>query len=54
MPTAWVIEAVDVLEDGGFCLPMGFPRPAPDQFGLDGFEEGFDGCVVIAVAFVAH
>jgi hypothetical protein len=24
MPTAWVIEAVDVLEDGGFGLPTRF------------------------------
>ena len=39
MAAAWIIEAVDVLEDGGFCLPTGFPRPAPDQPGLDGFEE---------------
>ena len=54
MPTARVIKAVDVLEDGRLSLATGFPRPAPDQLGLDGFEEGFDGCVVIAVAFAAH
>jgi hypothetical protein len=40
MPTARVIEAVDVLEDGGFGLATLFPRLAPDQLGLDGYEEG--------------
>jgi hypothetical protein len=54
VPTAWVIEAVDVLEDCGLSLPTRFSRSAPDQLGLDGFEEGFDGGIVIAVAFAAH
>jgi hypothetical protein len=44
MPAARVIEAVDVLKDGGFCLAAGFPGPAPDQFGLDGFGERLDNC----------
>jgi hypothetical protein len=30
------------LKDGGFGLAAGFPCPAPDQFGLDGFEERLD------------
>jgi hypothetical protein len=38
MPSARVIEAVDVLKDAGFGLAAGFPCPAPDQLGLDGFE----------------
>jgi hypothetical protein len=42
------------LEDGGLCLPTRFPRSSPDQFGLDGFEEGFDGSIIIAVYFAAH
>ena len=54
MPTARVIEAVDVLEDGGFGVATGFPRAAPDQLDLDGFEERLNGCIVIAVAFAAH
>lgn len=54
MPTARVIEAVDVLEDGGFCLASGLPRAAPDQFGLDRLEEGLNGGVIIAVALSAH
>ena len=39
MSAAWVIEAVDVLEDGSFGLPAGFAGPAPDQFDRDGLEE---------------
>ena len=54
MPTARVIEAVDVLEDGGLDLAARFPRPAPDQLGLYGLEECLNGCVAIAVAFAAH
>ena len=42
MPAARIIEAVDVLKDAGFGLAAGFPGPAPDQFGLDGFEERLD------------
>ena len=54
MPTAWVIEPVDVLEDGRLNLSAGFPRASPDQLGLDGFEEGLDCGVVIAVTLAAH
>lgn len=49
MPTARVIETVDVLEDGCLSLSACFPRPAPDQLGLDGLEEGLDGGIVMAV-----
>ena len=45
MSAAWVIEAVDVLEDGRLCRAARVPGPAPDQFGLDGLEEGFDSSV---------
>ena len=45
MPAARIIEAVDVLKDGGFCLAAGFPSPAPDQLGLDGLEERLDNGV---------
>ncbi len=54
MPTARVIEAVDVLADGCLGLTADFPGAPPDQLGLDGVEEGFYGGVVIAVAFSAH
>ena len=48
------MEAVDVLEDGCLSLSAGFPGAPPNQLGLDGLEEGFDGGVVIAVDFAAH
>ena len=54
MAAAGVIKAVDVLEDGRLRLPTRFPRPAPDQLGLDGLEECLDGGVVIAIALAAH
>ena len=54
MATTRVLEAIDVLQDGGFGFPAGFPSVPPDQFSLDGFDEGFNGGVVIAVAFSAH
>ena len=54
MPAAWVIEAVYVLEDGGFGLAARFPSPAPDQLGLDSLEEGLDVRIVVAVALAAH
>ena len=54
MPSARVIKAVDVLKDGRFGLATGFPCPAPDQFGLDGFEERLDNGIVIAIALATH
>ena len=54
MPTAGVIEAVDVLKDGGLGLAVRFPSPAPDQLGLDRPEEGFDGGIVIEITLAAH
>lgn len=54
MPAMRVIRAVDVLEDGGFGLSTGVPHAAPDHLCLDVFEEGFDTCIVIAIALAAH
>ena len=54
MPSTRVIEADNVLEDSGFGLATGFPRPAPDQFGLDDLEERLDSGVVIAIALAAY
>ena len=63
---AWVVEAVDVFEEGDFDLPAGLPASAPGPFGFEGFEETFDGSPrhwacsngahgsIIAVAFAAH
>lgn len=54
MPTARVIEAVDVLKDGGFGLSTRFLSAPPDQLGLDGLEEGFDCGVIVAIPFPTH
>ena len=45
MPAAQVIEAVDVLKDGSFCLATGFPRPSPEPLGLEGFGDRLDNGV---------
>ena len=45
MPAAQLIEAANILEDGGFGLVPGFPRPAPGQLGLDGLEERLNNVV---------
>jgi hypothetical protein len=54
MPPAWVTEPIDVLEYCSFCLSVGLPFLPPDQFSFQGFEEGFDHQIVIAIAFAAH
>jgi hypothetical protein len=54
VPAAGIVEAVDVLEEGNFDLSAGEPVSAPDQFGLEGFEEAFDGRVVITISLAAH
>jgi hypothetical protein len=42
MPSAWIVEAIDILEDGQLCFSSRLPRPTPNQLGLDRFKEGFD------------
>ena len=54
MAAAWIVEAVDIFEDCILGLAPRVPCPTPDQFGLDGFEEGFDGGVIITVSLAAH
>lgn len=54
MPPPRIVEAIDVLEDGQFCFPAGWPRPPSDQLGLDRPEERLDSGVVIAIAFARH
>ena len=49
-----IVEAVDVLEDCHLRLPACFLGLAPDQFCLDGLEEGLDGGIVIASALATH
>ena len=43
MSSTGVVEPVDVLKNGGFCLTPRWPALPPDEFGLQGFEEGLDG-----------
>ena len=54
MPTARVVEAVDVFEEGNFDLSAGLPVSAPYHFRLPGFEKALERCVVITVALAAH
>ena len=54
MPPSGIVEAVDVFKQGQFDLPSGFPTPTPDQFGLEGLEEGLDGGIVETIALAAH
>jgi hypothetical protein len=42
------------MPECGLGLAARFPRPAPDQLGLDGLEVGFDCGLVLAVTFAAH
>ena len=51
---ARIVEAVDIFEEGDFDLATGLPVAAPDQFGLQRFEEAFDGRIVVAIALAAH
>jgi len=54
MAATGIVEAVDVLEDGCLCWPPGWPTVPPDHFRLQGFEEGLDSGVVVAIALAAH
>ena len=54
MPTPWIVESVDVLEQCHFALPSGVPGLAPDQFGLHSFEEGLHNGVIPTIALTAH
>jgi len=54
MAPTWVVEAIDVLEDGGLGLTPGWPGLAPEHLGLQAFEERFNSRIVIAIAFARH
>ena len=54
MAAARIVEAVDVFEDRHLCFASCLPWMSPDQFCLDGFEEGFDGGVLITITLAAH
>ncbi len=54
MPSAGVVEGVDIGFDFLFSVAAGFVDGAPDQLGFDGFKDGFDHGVVIAITFARH
>lgn len=54
MAPSRVVEAVDVLEDGGGCLLPSGPCLSPEYFGLQALEEGLYGCIVEAVSPAGH
>ncbi len=53
MPSTRVLEAVDVFKDCHLSLSSRLPRMPPYQFSCDGFEEGLDSGIIIAIAFPA-
>ena len=54
MAPSRVVEAVDVLEDSGSCLPPCGPCLSPEYFGLQALEEGLYGCIVKTVFPAGH
>ena len=54
MPAAGVVEAIDVVKEGKCYLIASCPSVPPDEFGYEGFEEGFHSGIVIAIALAAH
>ena len=50
----WIVEPVDVFEDRHLGLPPCFPRMSPDQFCFDGFEEGLESRISIAIILATH
>ena len=51
---AGFVEAIDVMKEGIGNILACCPTVTPDQFGFNGFEEGLDGCIVVAVSSAAH
>ena len=54
MAAAGIVEPIDILEYSSFCLATCIPAVAPDELCLDGFEEGLNHGIVVAIAFTAH
>lgn len=54
MPASWIVEAIDVFEDGHLGVATRWPGLLPEQLSFDGLEEGFDSRVVVAIPSSAH
>ena len=54
MPPPWIVEAVDIFEQGGFGLAAGMPSMAPDQLRLQCFEKSFGHRIILAISRAAH
>ena len=54
MFTAGVVKTIDGLKEGVGDVVSDCPRVPPNQFGLEGFENGLDGSIVVTVAIAAH
>ena len=54
MSTSYIAEAIDVFKQGCFRLPSGLPYAAPDQLGLERFEERFHDGVIKTITLAAH
>jgi len=50
---ARAIGPVYVFEDGNLSLLPCVPRPPPDRFSFDDFEERLDGGIVVTITFAA-
>ena len=54
MFAAGVVEAVDVVKESVADLVARYPSVSPNHFSFEGFEEGLDGGIVIAVSPSTH
>ena len=54
MSSSWIVEPVDVFEDGHLGVAAGVPGPLPQELGLDRLEEGLDRSVVVAIPGSTH
>ena len=54
MAATWIVEAIDVFEDGHLSLAPCFPRMPPDQLRLDGFKERLNRRIIVAITFARH
>ncbi len=54
VPPAWIKKAIDAMTKGQSGLGTCLMARSPDEFCVDGFEDGLDHSVLIAVTLAAH